>query len=58
VVGTFGTRWLRAMRTFSSSVYPAISMISIRSRSGAGTVSRTFAVVMNRTLERSNATSM
>jgi len=32
-------------------------MISIRSRSGAGTASITFAVVMKSTRERSNGTS-
>ena len=52
-----GTRCRCAMATFSSSVYPASGMISMRSRSAAGTVSITFAVVMKSTRDRSNATS-
>ena len=42
--------------SFSSSVYPARLMISIRSSNGPGTVSSMLAVAMNATRERSKGT--
>src|SRR4029453_7816715 len=52
-----GTRYWRAMWSFSSSVYPESWITSMRSWSGAGTVSSRFAVAMKRTSERSNSRS-
>ena len=51
------TRWCLAIATFSSSVYPSMRMTSMRSNSGPGIVSATFAVVMNSTSLRSRSTS-
>ena len=45
------------MATFSASVYPSRRMTSIRSSSGPGTVSTTFAVAMKSTRDRSRSTS-
>ena len=45
------------MWTFSSSVYPASAMISIRSRSAGWIVPSWFDVAMNSTFDRSTGTS-
>src|SRR5438093_2278757 len=52
-----GIRYLCAMCSFSSPVYPGNAMISMRSRNGSGMGSIQFAVAMNSTFERSNGTS-
>jgi len=51
------SRYVRAMARFSSAMYPLSRTTSIRSSSGAGMVSSTFAVHTNNTLERSTGTS-
>ena len=52
-----GRRYLRAMCSFSSYVYPDSSMTSILSSRGGSMLSTVFAVVMNMTLERSKGSS-
>ena len=53
----FGIRCFFAISSFSSMVYPLISIISIRSLNAGCIVERSFAVAINRTLDKSYSIS-
>ena len=53
----FGSKYFLTIFSFSSSIYPDTSIISILSNSGLGIVLKLFAVVTNNILDKSKGTS-
>ena len=56
IFNCFGTKCILEIGTLSSMVYPGIEINSIRSSNGLGIDFTEFAVAMNKTWDKSNAT--